>query len=45
MRILIIEDEQKNSRSNSKQTKKENYVVDTYKDGEEGPDNALNKHI
>lgn len=41
MRILIIEDEPKIAEVISSRLKKENYVVDTYKDGEEGLDNAL----
>lgn len=41
MRILIIEDEQKITEVIASRLKKENYVVDTYKDGEEGLDNAL----
>ncbi len=41
MRILIIEDEQKIAEVIASRLKKENYVVDTYQDGEGGLDNAL----
>ena len=41
MRILIIEDEPKIAEVISSRLKKENYVVDINKNGEEGPDNAL----
>lgn len=41
MRILIIEDEPKIAEVISSRLKKENYVVDINKNGEEGLDNAL----
>lgn len=41
MRILIIEDEPKIAEVISSRIKKENYVVDINKNGEEGLDNAL----
>lgn len=41
MRILIIEDEPKIAEVISSRLKKENYVVDINKNGEEGIDNAL----
>lgn len=41
MRILIIEDETKIAEVIKSRLEEENYIVDTYQDGEEGLDNAL----
>lgn len=45
MRILIIEDENNLSNIIANRLKKEQYVVDIFRDGETGLDNRFNRYI